>query len=150
MRINGGRGEVGFLWNVRDGGGFPYPYIDGVTLDEATLEVTGRPMLWASACAWQYGAAASNGDGPLAVAAFYFCPSRPPAHAIGFEDRRQGQPSGWRMYYARTGDAATSTVIWGDYIRVRTAGEGFVATGYTIGPAGAEPFLVSFGRAALR
>jgi hypothetical protein len=50
------------------------------------------------------------------------------------------------MFYSRIGALATSTVIWGDYIRARASGSGFVATGYTIGDAGAEPFVVAFGR----
>jgi len=147
LRDRNGRGEIGFLWNVREGGGFPYPYIDAVTFDEETLSVTGRPMLWDSKCAWQYGATAPSGDG-LGIAAFYFCPSQPPAHVIGLADGPTGQ-SKWAMFYSRVGEVPTSTLIWGDYIRVRSDGRGYVATGYTMGEDGAEPFLVSFGRSLL-
>ncbi len=145
-QYNGG-GEIGFLWNVREGGGFSYPYINAVTFDQETLSVTGRPALWDSKCAWQYGAAAPNGEG-LGIAAFSFCPSQPPAHAIGLLDASSGQ-SKWAMFYSRVGQVPTSTLIWGDYIRVRSDGRGYVATGYTIGENGAEPFLVWFGRRAL-
>jgi hypothetical protein len=144
VRQQNGRGEVGFLWNVREGGGFPNPYIDAVTFDLEALAVTGRPLLWDSRCAWQYGAAAPEGEG-LGIAAFYFCPSQPPAHAIGLADGAAGQLK-WTMAYSQKGEVPTSTVVWGDYIRVRADARGYFATGYTIGENGAEPFVVSFGR----
>ena len=50
------------------------------------------------------------------------------------------------MTYGRIGDTPTTTVVWGDYIRLRAGAHGYVATGFTIGINGAEPFLVSFGR----
>ena len=93
VRQRAGGGEIGFLWNVREGGGFPQPYIDAVTFDEESLSVTGRPMLWDSKCAWQYGATAPSGP-DLAVAGFYFCASQAPAHAIGLADRRTGSHAG--------------------------------------------------------
>jgi hypothetical protein len=71
--------------------------------------------------------------------------SQPPAHAIGLADGAAGQLK-WTMAYSRKGDVPTSTVVWGDYIRVRADARGYFATGYTIGENGAEPFLVSFGR----
>jgi hypothetical protein len=144
VRQRTGGGEVGFLWNVREGGGFPHPYINAVTFDQDTLAVTGRPMLWDTRCAWQYGAAAPNGP-DLGIAAFYFCASQAPAHAVGLADVVDGQPR-WSMAYSRIGDVPTSTLVWGDYIRLRAAARGYVATGYTIGANGAEPFLVSFSR----
>lgn len=145
VRDRNGRSEVGFLWNVREGGGFPHPYIDAVTFDASTLAVSGRPMLWDTRCAWQYGAAAPNGP-DLGIAAFYFCASQPPAHAIGLAEPGDGQPR-WSMFYSRIGELPTSTLVWGDYIRVRAGARGsFLATGYTIGAAGAEPFVVSFAR----
>ncbi len=144
VRDRHGHPEVGFLWNVREGGGFPYPYINAVTFDAATLLVTGRPMLWDNKCAWQYGATAPNGP-DLGVAAFYFCASQPPAHAVGFADDGDAPPR-WSMFYSRIGDVPTSTLVWGDYIRVRADAGGYIATGYTIGGSGAEPFLVSFAR----
>ena len=142
VRRQNGRGEIGFLWNVREGGGFPHPYINAVTFDEETLSVTGRPMLWDVKCAWQYGAAAPNGDS-VGIAAFHFCSSQPPAHAVGVAAASGGQAR-WTMTYSRIGTVATSTVIWGDYIRARASGSGYLATGYTIGEIGAEPFVVRF------
>jgi hypothetical protein len=144
LRHSNGSGEIGFLWNVRDGGGFPYPYVDAVTFDEASLTVTGRPLLWGSDGAWQYASAAPNDRGDLGVAAFYFGPAENPAHAVGIAEGL-GQRR-WTAELARTSDFATDTVIWGDYIRVRARGSGFVASGYVIGEAGSEPFCVSFRR----
>jgi hypothetical protein len=114
-----------------------------VTFDEQTLSVTGRPVLWDSKCAWQYGAAAPNGTG-VGIAAFHFCSSEPPAHAVGVAETSDGQTK-WTMTYSRVGTVPTSTVIWGDYIRARASGSGYIATGYTIGEGGAEPFVVRFG-----
>jgi hypothetical protein len=101
-------------------------------------------MLWDSKCAWQYGAAAPDGEG-LGIAAFHFCSSQPPAHAIGIADVSAGQAT-WTMFYSRIGEVPTSTLVWGDYIRMRADARGYFATGYTIGETGAQPFLVSFGR----
>lgn len=139
-----GSGEIGFLWNVRDGGAFPYPYVEGVTLNEATGTVTGRPLLWSSQCAWQYAAAAPGGRGDLGIAAFYFCPSQPPAHAVGLANNPGFPWSGWSMVYTRIGSVETGTTIWGDYLRVRPSGAGFLATGYTLESDGARPFNVFF------
>jgi hypothetical protein len=144
VRDRDGGAEIGFLWNVREGGGFPNPYINAATFDAATLQVTGRPMLWDTRCAWQYGATSPNGP-DLGIAAFYFCASQPPAHAVGFADNADG-PARWSMFYSRVGEVPTSTLVWGDYIRLRADARGYVATGFTIGAAGAEPFLVSFAR----
>ena len=144
MRGRHGAGEIGFLWNVRDGGPFPYPYVEAVTFDEATELVTGRPLLWSSQCAWQYAAAAPNARGDLGIAAFYFCPAQPPAHAVGVADDPELPSSGWSMIYTRIGSVETGTTIWGDYIRVRPSGAGFIATGYTLESEGARPFNVFF------
>jgi hypothetical protein len=144
VRVRQGAGEIGFLWNVRDGGAFPYPYVEAVTLDEGTQVVTGRPLLWSSQCAWQYAAAAPNARGDVGIAAFYLCPAQPPAHAVGLADDPGLPSSGWSMVYTRIGSVETGTTIWGDYIRVRPSGVGFLATGYTLESEGARPFYVFF------
>jgi len=43
----------------------------------------------------------------------------------------------------------TTTMIWGDYIRLRAAPEhAFAATGYTLQPVGSEPHYTLFSRPA--
>ncbi len=146
VRHVNGAAEIGFLWNVREGGPFPYPYVEAVTFDEATERVTGRPLLWSSRCAWQYAAAAPTARGELGIAAFYFCSGEPPAHAVGLRDGPLWPMTGWPMAYTRVGGTETATTIWGDYIRVRPEGAGLIATGYTLEPDGAKPFYVFFSR----
>jgi hypothetical protein len=150
LRRDRGRGEIGFFWNVREGGGFPHPYVDAVTFDEETQTVTGRPFLWSPGCAWQYAAASPNDLQELGVAAFYFCDSQGPAHAVGIADAFTPAPPGWSMFYTRVSGVSTKTMIWGDYIRVRAASDhAFAATGYTLQPTGNQPHYTLFSRPSL-
>ncbi|HEV8516251.1 MAG TPA: hypothetical protein VGQ47_01270 [Candidatus Limnocylindrales bacterium] len=45
IRSVGGYREIGFFWNVKEGGGFTYPYIDSATFREAGLSLQGQPIM---------------------------------------------------------------------------------------------------------
>lgn len=63
------KGIIGFYWNVKQGGGFPYPYINAATFRESDKAYLSRPYIWYSGGAWMYGAAAPNIRGDLGIAA---------------------------------------------------------------------------------
>ena len=63
------RGRSVFSWNVKQGGGFSYPYINAATFRESDKAYLARPNIWNSSFAFQYGAIAPNIRGDLGAAA---------------------------------------------------------------------------------
>ncbi|MEM9593102.1 MAG: hypothetical protein AAGD06_02495 [Acidobacteriota bacterium] len=68
-RIFGGAvagNQVAFFWTPQQnaGGGFPFPYSQGVVLDAGSnLAVTDQPLIWSNDAAWIYPSLASNASG---------------------------------------------------------------------------------------
>lgn len=151
------KGVIGFFWNVKEGGGFPYPYVNAATFRESDKAYLARPYLWFSTNAWIYGAAAPNIRGDLGIAALAAGGSVGyPRFFIGIDDDFNGVPPGWEVA------AIVSSTSWGltnsggegagDYLRVRRfspVGTIFTASGY-YGVAGSPVTyrgrFVAFGR----
>ena len=68
-RIMGGAvagNRVAFLWVAQQnpGGGFPFPYSQGVILNAAdNLQVLEQPLIWSNDAAWVYPSLATNANG---------------------------------------------------------------------------------------
>lgn len=133
----GGVGQVGFFWNVQEGGGFPKPYVNAATFRQDTLAYTGRPYWWNSGAAWFYAAASPNDRGDLGVSIFYFASTIYPRWYLGIDDDYNAAPPGWENAFAASSTGAVmgaSGANWGDYVRVRQfnpPGTSWVATGFT-------------------
>jgi hypothetical protein len=144
--------ELWFFWNVAQGGGFPYPYINAARFLERNFGYVGRPALWSTQTAWHYIGAAPNARGDLAVSAAYaHTPNRNPGSVICLLD---DFVSNWECKTIRTGSFSPSSNRWGDYLRVRPADPfdySWTATTFTLqsgtATGNAEPRNLVFGRA---
>jgi hypothetical protein len=108
-------GEVGFMWDARQGGGFPYPYTEAVTLREDTLVVTGRPILWSSSGAWHYPFGSPNARGDLGLSITFMGGTWYPSTIFLINDDLIA--SGWDVFTIRVGNRGATA--WGDYTRNR-------------------------------
>ncbi|MCZ7394654.1 MAG: hypothetical protein ABOK23_01145 [Candidatus Methanoperedens sp.] len=153
-------GTIGFFWNVKQGNGFPYPYIEAATFKESDKSYVGRPSIWSPNFAYQYGAAAPDSRGHLGISVFWGGGSYYPSHAVGIVDSYSGAPPPWELMTTNVGTngpnntASSDPHGWGDYVRVRSynpSGLLWIATGYTLqgGSSGsfADPRYIIFGRA---
>lgn len=146
-------GTIGFFWNVMQGGGFPYPYINAATFRESDKSYTGRPLIWNSNYAFLYGDAAPDNRGHLGISLFWGGGSYYPNHAVGIDDDFNGAPPPWEVVATNIGTNGPSDNQWGDYVRARSynpSGLLWAATGYTLhgGNTGSstDPRYIIFGR----
>jgi hypothetical protein len=158
-RINAGwvaKGVIGFFWNVKEGGGFAYPYINAATFNESTKAYLARPYIWNGSFAFQYGAAAPNARGDLGIACLTMGGTQGyPKLLVGIDDSYNGTPPAWEL------STAASSTTWGltnsgkegagDYLRVRAhnpADTIWTASGYTAtgSPVKYKGRYVVFGR----
>lgn len=158
VRRNQSGGEIGFFWNVKEGGGFPKPYTEAVTFNEQSKLVTGRPLIWNDQAAWHWANAAGNEMGDIGMAVSFFHPALHPQHYVAIEDEYTANPPGWAVVLARSSTRQLTASNWGDYLRVRPhepQGVGWVATGHTIQQytdvngavvTGSQVHFVRFGR----
>ncbi len=165
-RVLGGwvsNGIIGFLWDVRQGNGFPYPYIDVVRFDEQTLTYIDNPIIWNSAYAWIYGWASPNARGDLGLVAFVAGSTVYPSLEVGIKDDYSGAPPPWEFHTVGVStngpdksciDSTMNYPCWGDYVRVRPfSGNGYIwiSSGYTLQGSSSlyyvVPQYVVFGRA---
>lgn len=61
-----GGDRVAFFWSPDEnpGGGFPFPYSQGVVLDASnSMAVLDQPLIWSNDAAWVYPSLASNSNG---------------------------------------------------------------------------------------
>ncbi len=111
-------GELGFMWDAHEGGGFPFPYIEAVTLREDTLAVSGRPLMWSSGTAYQYPFASPNGQGDLGVTLTMMGGSSYPSTIFLIDDSYDAAPPPWESLLLKAGNAGATG--WGDFVRNRS------------------------------
>jgi hypothetical protein len=145
--------ELWFLWNVRQGGGFPMPYVEAVRYRESDLANVGRPFVWNPTGTFHYPAAARNVRGDIGLSLSFAGGTDPPSHAVCIADDFVPVPPGWSCIGVRAGTSGPAGNAWGDYVAVRPAhpdGNAWHATGFTLqgGKLGdnVEPRSVVFGR----
>jgi hypothetical protein len=150
------KGKVGFMWGSAQGGGFPYPYIEGVRVNESGLTYLDRPILWNTFGGFAYPAVAPNARGDLGLAAFFSGGGYAPYFLVGIDDdysRDVGYSIGyWETDYLRSGNGPLGN-RWGDYISIQPFnpnGLGWVASGFLLQGGNtngyAEPSSTIFGR----
>ena len=70
-----GRKVLGWWWNVKQGGSYPYPYVDAAAFYEDTLTLVegweGRPLIWNSGQCFLYPSVSSNKRSDLGVVFHY-------------------------------------------------------------------------------
>ncbi len=164
-RILGGwvsNGIIGFLWNVKQGSGFPYPYIYVVRITEGTKAFLDSPIIWSQNLGWIYGWASPNARGHLGLVAFIAGAGSYPTLVAGIYDDFTPKPPPWQFYTIRASTdgpeasclADATKPCWGDYLRVRplsATGYVWVASGFTLQGGRSSSSLVPwhfvFGRA---
>jgi hypothetical protein len=120
-RVLGGwiqNGVVGFLWNVGEGNGFKYPYVNMATFGGADLSYQRRPLVWNDNYAWMYGHVSPNSRG-LGLAAYWGGGGNYPILNAAIADSYVPAPAPWQMNWIASGTNAPALQRWGDYIRVR-------------------------------
>jgi hypothetical protein len=126
-------GVLGFMWNAKQGGGFPFPYIEAALFDVAhDFSYIGRPALWSPNGAWHYPFASPNARGDVAGVAYFSGPSSFPSPQFFMRDDLSSGAA-WEAYQLIAGAAGNPG--WGDYIRVRPfqpSQVGWVASVYTM------------------
>lgn len=145
--------ELTFFWNVAQGAGFTWPYINAAKFRESDLAYLGRPYLWNGGTAFHYIGAAPNARGDIGLSVQYGGGSVHPSSAVCIDDSFNGDPPGWECTGVRAGAHGPDSNRWGDYLRVRPAYPGdnaWTATSYTLqastATGNAEPRNVVFGR----
>jgi hypothetical protein len=154
-----GRKVLGWWWNVAEGGGFSYPYIEAAAFYEDTMAQVsgnqGRPLVWNSTTCFAYPSISANSRQDLGMV-FNFATSagyHRPNTAYTLADDYSNAPAGWTYYGAVGSSAGPSDQKWGDYNTVReyTGGTTWIAGVHFI-PGGSNcsncssPLFFSFGR----
>jgi len=153
-----GRKVLGWWWNVAEGGGFTYPYVEGAAFYEDTMTLLpgflGRPYIYGGWC-FAYPSMAPDDRGDLgAIFNFSYSPDlQKPSVAYSIADDYFHAPPGWDVNGAAGSNAGSSTATWGDYNTVRTYQNGttwIAATHYIPGAVNCSncsvPLWFSFGR----
>lgn len=153
-----GRMVLGWWWNVAEGGGFTYPYINGAAFYEDTMTLLpnylGRPLVYGSWC-FSYPSFAPNSRGDLGgVFNFSWSPNfQLPSVAYTMADDVWGAPPGWAVYGAAGSNGGASDAKWGDYNTTRAfqLGTTWLAGSHFIPTAGncsncSVPLWMGFGR----
>ena len=166
-RVRGGwlvGNELGFIWDAAQGqsGGFgnnnfPKPYVQTVIMNAATKTVTGQPLIWNNANAYQYGHVAPNARGHVALTSAFNSPTTHPSTLVSIRDDVETSFFG-NLRTMRTGTNGPGANRWGDYTTIRPAGGNgysWVAAGFTlqgecasggVNCATVEPRFYWFGR----
>jgi hypothetical protein len=125
-------GTVGFMWNAKQGGNFPFPYVEAATFRQSDLTYTGRPLVWNSSGAWQYPFASPNARGDIGLTAYFGGGSNYPSTQFLIDDSANGTPPPWEAHFLRGGTNGASA--WGDYVRNRPSSSpqfGWASSGQT-------------------
>jgi len=149
-----GHGQVGFLWNARQGGSFPLPYTEGAIFDANSLAYLARPALWHPQGAWHYANASPNARGDVAGVAYWSTSTSFPSPVAVVRDDFTAGPAPWDTLFLSAGAAGTPG--WGDYVRSRAfqpSQLGWAISAYFFAPAGSgtsgpetKYYLIARGR----
>jgi IPT/TIG domain len=134
-------GEVGtstvyFMWDAKQGGGFPYPYVDYASFDVSTGPATSvtESQIWNGSNAWAYPGMGVNGRGALGVSLQVGGGTWGyPGSQFLINDDISG---GWEAKFLDQGSHSNSR--WGDFLTARAASTGtsigntWIATGFTL------------------
>jgi hypothetical protein len=144
-------GEIGFAWDARQDGAFPYPYVRAARVSLLNFSVIQDFTIAFQSVAAIYPSIAANARGGLGLT---FTEAggadRFPMSDIGIWDDLGGP---WEMKLLAYGTGANQGSWWGDYLTIRPAsgtGNTWVATGYTVQLTQqgnfVEPIFAWFGR----
>ncbi len=139
-------GVIGFMWNAKQGGPFPFPYVEAATFDETSFHHLTRPLVWSSQGAFHYPFVSPDIRGNLGMTAYFASSTTPPSPDFLVMD--DYSPGAWQAFRLFTGTRGAPG--WGDYSRTRVfhpAEVGWTASVYTVQAKGAEPLFYILARA---
>lgn len=147
-------GEAGFMWNAAEGGPYPYPHVQVVRLDEATMGLIDQTQIWSSSVAWLYPSAHPNDRGHIGGTIVYGGGAFYPGATAFIADDFNGETfAPLENYGFAWGDSDPAFDGWGDYLCSHhnvPFGNTWVGTGFAmVGGSTSEfvePSYVWFGR----
>jgi hypothetical protein len=141
------------MWGASQGGSYPYPYIEAVTLSASNLSYLGRPYIKSSDFAFIYPGASVNARGDVAVVFNFGGGLRYPSVGYAVYDDFTTPPPDWTFYLAAASTQGPNTNSYGRYNTVRAFTPTSLvwgASGYILNSCGdngcAEPMFFIFGR----
>lgn len=139
-------GKIGFMWNAKQGGPFPFPYIEAATFNESSFDYVARPLVWSSLGALHYPFVSPNIRGDLGLTVFFSSTrAAPTPYFLVSDDYSSNSWQAFRLFPGARGSAR-----WGDYVRTRAfhpAEVGWITSVYTVQAQGAEPLFYILARA---
>jgi len=134
-----GRKVLAWWWNVAEGQGFSYPYIDAAAFYEDDMTQVagylGRPYVYGSWC-FAYPSVTPNARQDMGMVFNYATdPDWAPNVGYAMADDYIHAPPGWIVYNAVSSNALPADNKWGDYNTVRPhapAGDVWAAAGHFI------------------
>ncbi len=143
--------NIGFMWNAKQGGGFPYPYIATVELDY-NKSVIRQDQIWNQNHAWLYPSICPNTLGRWGGTACWGGGAYYPNAAVFIADDVNNYS--FENVTVTNATNGPSGNRWGDYFSTRAhpgfGGESWIAGVYSLvggmGNGNAEPRFVWFGR----
>jgi hypothetical protein len=140
------KGIIGFMWQAKEGGTFPFPYVEAATFSETdNFKYLSRPLIWSKQGAWHYPFASPNARGDIAVTAYFSSAnSFPSPYFLIWDDFNQTPPPPWENYLLFS--STMGAPAWGDYVRNRAFNPsqlGWVTSACTVqqNSLGAEPLF---------
>ncbi len=144
-------GEIGFAWDAKQDGAFPFPYVRAARVSLLNFTVIQDFTIAFQSVAAIYPSIAANARGGLGLT---FTEAggadRFPMSDIGIWDDLGGP---WEMKLLAIGTGPNQGNWWGDYLTIRPAsgtGNTWVATGYTVQTTAlgnfVNPIFAWFGR----
>ncbi len=106
------KGEIGFMWNVQEGNGFTFPYVNAATFKESDKSYIGRPLVWNPNYCWLYPSMSVNARGDLGMV---INGGTTPNLYASIDDDYNGTPPGWEVKWVHSSYARPSDDKWGDY-----------------------------------
>jgi hypothetical protein len=109
-------GVVAFFWDVEQGGGFNYPWVDFARFRQSDLAYLSSGGIWNTDFAFGYPAVAANWRGDIAVTVFAGGGS---FHASYWADFWVAGIQNFIFQALTAGTNGPSSSMWGDYVTVR-------------------------------
>ena len=108
-------GKVGVMWNAKQGGSFPYPYVRVIEISEATHKVVRSSDIWNSRLAFSYPSASKNARGHLGGSLAFGGGSYYPSGAAWIVDDLSPYFAPLNLATVAAGNNSPSSQAWGDY-----------------------------------
>jgi hypothetical protein len=156
-----GRVFLTWFWNARQGGSFPNPYIEAVTVDQGRLVLpasvpSNRPLVWSSTTCFAYPSAAVNNRGDIGLVVNSGTGTdKNPDVAFALADDNAPLPPTWNFTTVISSNGRPTDNRWGDYNTTRVfepSGRVWVASSHYLTASGAsgtgvqKPIYFVYGR----